>query len=97
MNVVQRFEADRPFAQSCHDARHRVAYLLERSVGSVTIGLAIDLRFNAALMLPAAIVIVTGRITMMTSPDMILVPILSKIFLMITGRMVVIPGVGALS
>jgi hypothetical protein len=64
---------------------------LERSVGSVTIGLAIDLRFSAALMLPAAIVIVTGRITMMTSPDMTLVPILTKTFLMITGRMVVIP------
>jgi hypothetical protein len=64
---------------------------LERSVGSVTIGLAIDLRFSAALMLPAAIVIVTGRITMT------LVPILTKTFLMITGRMVVIPGVGALA
>ena len=70
---------------------------LERNVGSVTIGLAIDLRFSAALMLPAAIVIVTGRITMMTCPDMILVPILSKTFLMMTGRMVVVAGVGALA
>ena len=60
---------------------------LERSVGSVTIGLAIDLRFSAALMLPAAIVIVTGRITMMTSMDSTLVAIRSKTF----------AGVGALA
>jgi len=61
----------------------------------VTMRLVAWLRFRLAIMpfVLIVLVIVAGRITV----DMIVVPILSKTFLMIMGRMAVLLGVGALA